>query len=337
MKPEKDALDALYEEIRNFKPGRQPEPGGETPTPSPNLSSFMDLTSLPVPEVPSYVPGQHSHNHPAQQSIYPNVVNMAPPLYSGNENQQRLYTGHQNAYHRDLSVTSAPSHRTSLLAHPDRNASTTDASPSLCPSTLALFPQSTPTLSFPTALQPPTVPIRLKPYTPAIAQLEAECARHDEVIPDGERRMGEGRQEARKGEEELRAWDARATLDKHVAARMGFAQLASERLQAVLGEKNDWTFRKWKLFSCLPFLCLEPACAISISSCFLFTWLLEFAAGLARARGKRSFLCVDVSSHRGHTCLLRLKRCTSMACFLSALDVESGRRQLPARRQLSSL
>lgn len=72
--------------------------------------------------------------------------------------------------------------------------------------------------------------------------------------------VGKGRVEVREGEEELRLREARRVLDEHVRDRMGFVRLGSERLQAVVGERNAWGFGElfclFNFFTPLDFLAL---------------------------------------------------------------------------------
>ena len=57
--------------------------------------------------------------------------------------------------------------------------------------------------------------------------------------------VGKGRVEIEEGEEELSAREARGALDEFARNRTPFVVLASQRLQAVLGEMNTLDFGEW--------------------------------------------------------------------------------------------
>ncbi|KAK2629815.1 hypothetical protein QTJ16_000635 [Diplocarpon rosae] len=112
-------------------------------------------------------------------------------------------------------------------------------------STLSQYPHSTPSQSFPSPLAPPFIPTRLKPHGAELAALDdahVQSGGHEERILDSQRMVGKGRREAREGEEEVKGKELRRVLDSHEKSRRAFVELASERLQAVLGERNAWGF-----------------------------------------------------------------------------------------------
>ena len=68
--------------------------------------------------------------------------------------------------------------------------------------------------------------------------------------------VGKGRVEIEEGEEELSAREARGALDEFARNRTPFVVLASQRLQAVLGEKNTLDFGEWDFaFRCFGEFC----------------------------------------------------------------------------------
>ncbi|PBP15446.1 hypothetical protein BUE80_DR013783 [Diplocarpon rosae] len=112
-------------------------------------------------------------------------------------------------------------------------------------STLSQYPHSTPSQYFPSPLAPPFIPTRLKPHDAELAALDdahVQSGGHEERILDSQRMVGKGRREAREAEEEVKGKELRRVLDSHEKSRRAFVELASERLQAVLGERNAWGF-----------------------------------------------------------------------------------------------
>ena len=93
------------------------------------------------------------------------------------------------------------------------------------------------------------VPIRLRDQNTALARLDEQYEQTHHPLLDRDRMVGKGGVEAQDGEDELQSKEARRVLDEHTRDRLGFVRLAGERLQAVLGEKNTWTFGE---------LCLPP-------------------------------------------------------------------------------
>ncbi|KAK6586023.1 hypothetical protein PZA11_001080 [Diplocarpon coronariae] len=113
------------------------------------------------------------------------------------------------------------------------------------PSTIAQYPHSTSSQTFPPPLAPHCIPTRLKPHGAELAALDSALAQSDgreERILDSERMVGKGVREARDGEEEVKGGELRRVLDGHERSRRAFVELASGRLQAALGERNAWDF-----------------------------------------------------------------------------------------------
>ncbi|KAH7397606.1 hypothetical protein BKA64DRAFT_753169 [Cadophora sp. MPI-SDFR-AT-0126] len=109
---------------------------------------------------------------------------------------------------------------------------------------------SLPTLTtpFPPPLPgPPNLQIRLRPQASVFSDLDTALSQKEdqEGLPpmlDESRMVGKGRVEVEEGEEELSAREARMALDEFARNRTPYVVLASQRLQAVLGEKNTLDF-----------------------------------------------------------------------------------------------
>ena len=104
------------------------------------------------------------------------------------------------------------------------------------------------TTPFPPPLpDPPRLQIRLRSQLSVLQDLDACLAQkfEEEGLPpilDESRMVGKGRVEVEEGEAELSAREAREALDEYARNRMPYVVLASQRLQAVLGEKNTLDF-----------------------------------------------------------------------------------------------
>ena len=123
---------------------------------------------------------------------------------------------------------------------------------------------SLPTLTspFPPPLPaPPNLQIRLRSQLSVLQDLDASLSQkfEEEGLPpvlDESRMVGKGRVEIEEGEEELSAREARGALDEFARNRTPFVVLASQRLQAVLGEKNTLDFGEWDFaFRCFGEFC----------------------------------------------------------------------------------
>jgi hypothetical protein len=100
---------------------------------------------------------------------------------------------------------------------------------------------SPPTIFPPRAAPPHNLPIRVAPNTEALAHLDALY--HDKVCqghkPVGVLDQTNGRDEPPR---ETRSEEALIALEKHMKDRLPYVQLASRRLQAVVGERNEMRF-----------------------------------------------------------------------------------------------
>jgi hypothetical protein len=108
-----------------------------------------------------------------------------------------------------------------------------------------------PSMAFPWQPPPSGLTIRLKPLSPALDILDKKA----------------GLQLATEVQEPLELDEAARLLEQHRQSRMAHVQLSSQRLQAVVGEKNDWDFGE---FLCLADLFLTKATVVSCA-------LLHFA------------------------------------------------------------
>lgn len=102
-------------------------------------------------------------------------------------------------------------------------------SPVPAPPSLPPGPSADPLMSFPYQAPPSGLTIRLKPLAGGLAALDNE----------------RGSTPPTNVQQDLGHREATRLLQKHRHERMPYVQLASRRLHAVLGEKNEWEFGKF--------------------------------------------------------------------------------------------
>lgn len=128
--------------------------------------------------------------------------------------------------------------------------------PTLAPSTLPPAVNLHPSISFPWQPPPSGLTVRLKPLLPALAALDKKTG----LLPAAEFQDEIGEEEA-----------AARLLEQHRQSRMPYVHLSSQRLQAVVGEKNDWNFGEFLCFSLIFWM------TVVSSELFLFADLLSLS------------------------------------------------------------